>query len=204
MNKEKLSASKLIKQSAMQICYFRKRNEEKPITKHIVDGTEYQKRVSISEYKEMRGCYESEKYLLFFAFDEVFINDDNSITLKEHKNIEGEIPDWYQNYSILQTAIYHQLALMQEKKELYTAKFFQKQGYNCNHIDYNGKTLKSVLSMGEIHIYDVKPKSEQLVQYLLDKADHTYDYEKAKKWDIEHKFKDYEFLSKYIDVRILK
>lgn len=201
--KEKLSMSKLIKQSAMQLCFFRLRNMEKPITKKIIDGTAYQEKVSISEFKEMRGCYETEEYLIFFAFDEVFVDDDN-ITLKEHKNTEGKVEQWYIDSSILQTAVYHQLALMQEKKELYTAKFFQKQGYTCNHIDYNNKTLKSILSMGEQQIFEIMPKSAELVNHFVNKAKHTYDYDSARKWDAEHKFKDYNQLKQFINVKIIK
>jgi hypothetical protein len=197
MEQEKLSIANLMRQSAMQLCYLRKKKQQKQPTQKQYAGVEHQKKVSISEFVEMRGCYSTSKYLLFFSFDEVFVHDD-TVIFKEHKNIKGPIENWYLEYCLLQTAVYQQLAMMQEEKMLYTAKFFQKQGYNCNVINYENKKLRSILSLGEQNFYNVYPNSTELVNYFLRKADASQEYETAKQWDALYKFKDWHQLNKYL------
>lgn len=203
MSKENISVANLMRQSAKQICYFRKRKENKPVTEAQKKGVEWQEKVSISEYREMRGCYETEKHLLFFSVDEVLVNN-TSITFKEHKNIQGPIEDWYKEYCLLQTAVYHQLGLMQEKKELFTAKFFQKQRFTDKYLNYENKEIKSLLSLGEKVFYSVAPKSTELVKYFLRKLEHTYGYEEAEEWDRQFKFKDWKQLNKFVEFKQIK
>ena len=201
--KENISAANLIKQSCKQICYFRKKKEFAKPTQKQQRGIEHQEKVSISEYKEMRGCYETTKHLIFFSFDEVLIHE-NKLILKEHKMVEGSYEDWYEQYSILQTAVYHQLALMQEKKELFTAKFFQKQGYTTKYLNYEDKQLVSILSMGEKKLFSVKPLSTEIVSYFVKKLEASYSYETAEQWDIKYKFKDWQQLNKFVEYRQIK
>ncbi len=186
-----------MKQSAMQICYLRKKKENKPVTKRQLEGVKHQEKVSCSEFKEMRGCLEFREMLIFFSFDEVIVKGDTFI-LKEHKMVEGEYEDWYEQYSILQTAVYHQAALMQPNKELYTAKFLQKQGVQCNYLNYSDKKLRSILSMGEKVFFEVKPNCVELVHFYVRKAIASQEYETAKEWDRLHKFKEWNQLNKYL------
>jgi hypothetical protein len=197
---ENISASDLIKKSAKAICYFRKKRQTFKVTDRMIKGNEAAERKTISELKEMRGSYAIDNILIHYTFDEIQ-KEDNNITLIEHKNIEEDsiVEDWYVNYSILQLAFYYSLLLKNKSKEYYTAKFLRKQGYNTNYIKLsNDNIITAILYIGNDR-YEVKPTAPtKIVNFYIDKANATFEYETAIEWDTKWKFKEYNHFKKNI------
>lgn len=193
-----ISASDLIKKSSKTICYFRNKKANYPVSERMLRGCEEAERKSVSEYKEMRGCYEHPFFLLFYSFDEIIPG--KPVQLIEHKNIEqgSIIEDWYVNSCILQVALYHSLAMKNPCKKYYTAKFFCKQGHETKYLDLAGQPIKSVLKLGNTTYYISVKKPDKIVDFYFEKATTTFEYFTAINWDIKWKFKEWEHLKKYV------
>lgn len=192
-----ISASSVIKKSAMQICYLRTNKITPPPTQMMLDGVEAQLKRSRSEYLEMRGTLEESLYKLYYSFDEVIPG--NPIILKEHKNIKegSEVADWYLHGSVLQVGYYESLLRVNPDRKLVTASFFVDQGNELKTLELN-KPVKSLLQMGEIH-YNVEVSNPQeVVNFFARKITSTFNYQAAKAWDEEYKRKEWEVMSKYI------
>lgn len=194
-----VSASNLVKRSAMQICFFnsnkfKKTNEP---SERIIEGTKSQFKKSKSKYVEMCGCVSINGLNIYFSIDEI-IKKEDSFILKEHKTYDEDSEDWYLKYSIIQAAFYHSLSL--KTKKFNTAKFYQNKGNENNSLTID-KPIKTILEIGS-RKFRIKVKdSSSIINYFVEKAKSTTDYKSAKIWDNEHKFNDWSFLKKHIIVK---
>ena len=191
-----MSLSDLLKQSAMQMCYLRKKNEKKPVTKGQIEGNKVAHAKSESKYMEMRGTYKMfNNLLIHYAFDEIQI-EEKSTLLIEHKNIREDRPIelWYLQSSILQTAVYQAFVRENPSKDLYTATFYVKEGNPKLHLKLNNNYLRSELRMGDDHYSVVANDAKALVEFYCNKALATLNYESAKSWDAQYKHKEFHHL----------
>lgn len=189
----------LIKQSAKQLCYRRLNNIVPPPTPAQIEGEEHQQQCSSSPFREMRGFHDHSHFRVFYSFDEVFINGD-IIVFKEHKNTKEVYDDWFFDYSVIQCAAYLQLANLQPVKTLETATFARKPGEEPRVIDFTGKQLVSILSMGERNFFQISALGTDVVDYFMEKLKTTESYKESGEWDRVHKFKDWLFLHDFIHI----
>lgn len=197
-----MSLSKIMKQSAMQSCYLRKKNQEKTVTQQMIEGNKVAHEKAQSQYLEMRGQYKYQNLIINYSFDEIKVNE-KALTLIEHKNIASgkAVEMWYFESCVLQTAVWK--AFMQENpdKHLQTATFFRREGNPLMELDITNKFLNSELHMGEkvYHVQVLDPK--RLVEFYCMKAMSTFDYESAKKFDRQFKFQEYNYLQDCLSFR---
>lgn len=194
----KISASDLVKRSAMQICYLRNKKLQHKPSAQMMRGVEHQQKKSTSQFIEMRGMVKwNDDFLVYFCVDEV-IEKKNKLIFKEHKNIEGQCEEWYINSSIIQTAFYHALGL--EINHMCTAKFLRKE-YETKYLtNISELSIESLLEMGDNMKFSVYPKdAEKIIAYYKQKAYCTTNYNDAKSWDLKNKFQDWKNLKKYIE-----
>jgi hypothetical protein len=198
-----ISASDLIKKSSKAICYFRKKQKQRTVTERQVNGNINALNKSTSTLLEMRGCYSFDNINIYFTFDEVIPNKSN-YTLIEHKYVENAsiIEDWYRNYSILQVAFYKTLFQYSPKK-LITANFFINEGNPVNEIIID-KPYENILLFGnESYKIDViTPKT--IIDFYKKKSVSTIEYEQAIEWDLQWKFREYDFLKNSIKIKKIK
>jgi len=195
MNGIHLSLSQLLKQTAMQNCYLRKKKQEKPVTEAMVKGNEIAHAKSESKYIEMRGTYHHRHLLIHYAFDEVTVNDVSAMLI-EHKNITSDRPVemWYFESCVLQTAVYQAFAHVNEDKMLQTATFFTDQGNPRLELDITNKYLNSQLQMGDKN-YTVQVRDhKRLVEFYCEKALATFEWDSARAFDAKYRRKEYETL----------
>jgi len=198
------SCADLIKKSAKTICYFRKKKKQQEVTPAMIKGNQMAEKKTISELKEMRGTYNIDNLLIHYTFDEIQ-KKNNKIVLIEHKNIEDEsdVEEWYVNYSLLQVALYRALLEINPSKEYFTAKFFRKEGFNTNYIKIENEKIKSILYIGDKK-YKVKINSaHEIVNFYITKAKATFDYDSAIEWDVKWKFKEWDYLKRYISYKLI-
>ena len=202
MNGIHLSLSQLLKQSAMQTCYLRKKHQEKKVTQEMLDGNQIAHNKSISKYVEMRGTYPYAHLLIHYAFDEVEVND-LSAMLIEHKNNTSDKPIemWYFESCILQTAVYQAFAHVNENKMLQTATFFTNKGNPKLELDLGNLYLNSQLRMGNKHYTVLVTDAKKLVKFYCEKALATFDYDSARAFDDKYKFKEYLALQSCLSFR---
>lgn len=195
MEKIHLSLSALLKQTAMQSCYYRKHKKEKPVTEAMVKGNEIANEKSISKYIEMRGTYEHKNLLIHYAFDEVDINDVSAMLI-EHKNITSDRPVemWYFESCILQTAVYQAFAHVNQNKILQTATFFTEQGNPRLELDLGNSYLNSQLHMGDKHYTVLVKDHKKLVEFYCKKALAIFEWDTAKAFDAQYRRKEYQTL----------
>lgn len=205
-----MSLSDLVKKSAMQICYLRKNQDRVPEpTPEQIAGSEASLAKALSKLVEMRGTYAipnnfGQTILIHYAFDEIVPNERACLFL-ERKNIpQGQTVElWYRNAAILQTAVYQAFAKQNEDKHLETAQYFINQGNPKLEFELGNLYLRSELHLGDI-IYGVTatdPKA--LVDYYIQKAMATMNYDAAKQWDWRHKYKDFDFNHNSLTYRLL-
>lgn len=204
----KVSASKLIKQSAKQIVYFnlkwKRYRQRKPVTDGEKEGSEQQLKVSTSKFIEMRGTYELGNILIFFAFDEIIVNGEDVLII-EHKSMDNnEIEDWYLHYSIIQVAFYSSLA--KDIDDYYTACFLRKT-HKTNYLNLRGKKrcykLIFTHECNTIIEYEIKPIfPEKIIDFYIGKLNSTLNnsYDEAVEWDNLYKRKEWDCLRDFIDV----
>lgn len=198
------SCSDLVKRSAKQICYLRNNAPARPeASPRMLEGNKAAQEQGSPEYKEMRGTYAYKNLLLHYCLDEI-VPATNLFTLIEYKHISGSIvKDWYLESSILQTALYHSLAIENSKKDYYTATFYRKEGNLIAHLLLD-KPLKSLLHMGKNRYWVEPTDTARIVKLFARKAEATLDYSEAQKWDNEFKFREYQKLHKYIKACLIK
>lgn len=200
-----LSLSALLKQSAMQSCYLRKKKKEKPVSEAMVQGNILAHEKSISEYVEMRGTYNHKSFnnfLIHYAFDEIEVNDKSALLI-EHKNITSEKPVemWYFESCVLQTAVYQAFAKVNKNKHLQTATFHIKEGNPKEELELNNLYLRSQLRMGDDVYTVVVTDPIKLVNFYCRKAEAILDYDNARKFDSLYKFKEYKALKECLSFR---
>ena len=201
------SASDLIKQPARQMVFFGLKRQkckdyEKPITEEQAMGTEYQEKISTSEFIEMRGTYNYKDHLIHYSFDE--IKDDGNLIFIEHKNINdlSTLAEWYKQYCILQVAFYQSMATT--VPDFYTASFMRKKGHEIKHISSKDRDKVFILSFGndnEVKRYEIKVSNpEEIIKFYMNKLDHVVDlsYSEASIWGDKYKKKEFNKLQKYI------
>ena len=199
---EHLSLAKLLKQSAMQLCYERKNKIVKPATEAQIKGNEMAHKKSESKFIEMRGTYSFKDMLIHYAFDEVQIEDETA-KLIEHKNITSgtAIEEWYFNSAILQTATYQAFANTNPNKMLQTATFFIEQGMPMMELDLTNLYLTSELRMDNMQYEVLLKESKKIVDFYCYKAQCSFDYNLARVFDDKYKFKEYNYLKDLITIK---
>jgi len=202
MNGIHLSLSQLLKQTAMQTCYYRKNKKEKPVTEQMVKGNEIAHEKSVSKYIEMRGTYEHKHLLIHYAFDEIEVNDVSALLI-EHKNITSEKPVemWYFESCILQTAVYQAFAHVNSNKILQTATFFVNEGNPRIELDLGNRYLNSQLRMGDKSYTVLVKDQKRLVEFYCEKALATFEYDTAKAFDTKYRRKEYQTLMDCLSFR---
>lgn len=200
-----ISASDIIKKSACQILYLRTHPKPQATVRQLV-GNEMADKISVG-FKEMRGIYSIRDIKVFYSFDEIQINDDETCFI-EHKYVENhdEVEDWFFNYSALQIVFYAALHAVNKNKHYETATFMVSKGCTKEVIDlpiFVPDKNKFILQFGG-KTYGITLKNPKaIVKYYLQKVESTRNYRDAQLWDNEHKFKDYEFLYTYFDIQPL-
>lgn len=211
------SASDLIKRSCAQIVYLH--NKQKQIyTDMMQNGTKYQEKI-IDEEKiknqvadELRGCYTysniNEKFInkpilfhIFFCIDMLKNNEFYEIKsiLDENGNNITTYPQWYFNNSLLQCAFYKSLLMNLDTDKLYTPKFRIKEGYKKQCIQINNNA-NYYLKFGDVGLYQIDVLNpEKIIEFYKNKINHIYfyDYDIARKFDYQFKWKEYDFLNQY-------
>lgn len=189
------SASSLIKLSAKAVCYFHTHDRQKKntgVSQKV--GNEFGAKL-VKGMPEMRGAYKFDRHIIYYCFDDVRVS--NIIRLYEFKSVQrGEVADWYLNNSILQTAFYHSLALINQDKEYITAKFYpgKKQRLVIN------KKIRSILIIGSKKYKVVVKNPQEIVRFFERKAVASLNYNSAEEWDHKYKHKEFDTLKKYIKV----
>ena len=202
MNGIHLSLSSLLKQSAMQSCYLRKKKEEKKVTDAMIKGNKIAQDKSISKYIEMRGTYSHRHLLIHYAFDEIEVNEASALLI-EHKNITSGKPVemWYFESCVLQTAVYQAFAKMNETKHLQTATFHVNAGNPKLELDLGNLYLRSQLRMGDDCYTVIVTDPERLVNFYCEKALATFEYDDARAFDKNFKRKEYKTLKECLSFR---
>jgi hypothetical protein len=185
-----LSASDLIKKSAMQIKYLRDHTVEKVVTPSQLEGEQFQntQAIDLEAVQEMRGIYKKNDLMIFFVNDMIL---PNRIIECKSVDLSRETPDWYFESSVLQAAFYKSL-LMNTNGILTTPTFKLNKGYKNTTIKVD-PNIEYQLLFGSVYfsIQITKKQSLKIIQYFVDKAIATYDWNTAKEYDRVHKFKHY-------------
>lgn len=205
MGKINVSAAELIKQTARQWCHLHRNPHMKVAiaTEGQIEGNIAAERRRQSDYIEMRGLFDYEHFNIYYCIDEIQVDGD-ILTFVEHKNLQPgqvSVPQWYLNTAIIQTAVYHSLALYNPHKHYVTATFKQMQGYPEHTLDIGENVIQSVLMMGDrpIHIDVLNPK--KIVSWFLNKLNSAQDYQAATDFDTLYdrkESKDFEYIKQFI------
>lgn len=201
----KHSAADLLKKSAMQIVFLRNR-KERYATKMQEIGNEYQSKVSNDDkYKnkglyaeELRGSYSFDNNVIFFCID--MISDGNFFEIKSIQDKEGNItdeyPEWYLNNSLLQCAFYKSMLILGDNKTLFTPKFRIKEGFEYKAMEVEPTNDYTLLFGDKLKFkVDVK-KPQAIIDFYKNKIEHLENYDTAKEYDNQFKFKDFDVLKK--------
>lgn len=192
------SAADLVKKSAAQIKYLRDK-QERIYNARIARGVQHQKKVveKLQATEELRSLIEIDDIVIFASHD--LLTDDY---IAEIKNVEGEYEDWYLQSSLLQAAFYKAI-LIKSGGFLKTPSFRIKEGYPVIKTKVE-TSISYKLFFGE-EIYEIiDVDTDALINYFLNKAKETYDYDRARAFDYKHKFKHYEELKTYFKVIKIK
>lgn len=209
MNIIQISLADLIKKSAKQICYIRQHQKQYPSN----DNHKYIMNDELKKYYNMRGTYEAVvkvvtngtiedmQFNINYVFDTIEVNDLSSLFI-EQKNITGSIEPWYKQSCLVQTATYLAFAKANKNRILQTAAYAIDSGEPCLKLDIGNKFLRSELRLDKRTAYFVYVGDpEKIIQYYIEKAMHTFNYNDAEKWDAKHKHKDFDFLHSSITYR---
>lgn len=190
------SASDLVKQSAFQIWYLRRKRLRLAPTTSQKKGLEYQREVSTQNHglEEMKGIYIKDDVQISFCND--FINKTGVYEVK-YVDLSRALPDWYFTVSLLQTAFYKSLLMLSDGK-LVTPAFKIKEG--CEKvicmIDPNSNYFL-LFGNKKYQIEVFNPYA--IVNHFLEKARTTLEKEpySAQSHDAMYKHKDYEYLKQW-------
>lgn len=189
------SAKDLCSRSCMQIKMFDLHPELRPIPNiNQENGTNFQHQIALNTKniigEEMRGS---------FIKDDILINFSNDIVcpdkIIEVKSVNREIEDWYFNNSIYQCAVYKAL-LMKSNKKLVTSKFFVDLGNPYIETTVNGDISYYLKFGNELFLIEVN-NADKIVEFIYNKAIASMDWDKAREFDANYKFKEYETLKDY-------
>lgn len=189
------SASSLVKLSAKAVCYYHTHDRQQKntgVSQKV--GNEFGAKL-VKGMPEMRGSYKFNNHIIYYCFDDIRVS--NIIRLYEFKSVQrGEVADWYLNNSILQTAYYHALAVVNPNKDYITAKFYpgRTQKLTIN------KKLRSILIIGDKKYKVVVKNAQEIVKFFERKAVASLNYNSAEVWDAKYKHKEFDALKKYIRV----
>lgn len=186
-----LSASDLVKRSALQIRFLRMKRQS-IITRRMLAGVQYQNQVAVEQKAEDAQEYRTTVQvgdLVIFACHDIITPD----YCMEVKSITpgSNVEDWYLESSLLQTAFYKSL-LMCSDGYVCTPKFRIKEGYNKKTLLID-KNLPYILKMGESSSWEVTTLyPEKIIQYFAEKGKVTFGDElDCRKYDRMHKFKHF-------------
>lgn len=192
-----LSASDLVKRSALQIRYLRIKREQ-ILTRRMLSGIAYQNKVAVElqaeDAQEFRTTLSVDDLTIFACHDIV-----TSDYIMEVKSIEegSKVEDWYIESSLLQTAFYKALLMCSDGK-VFTPKFRIKEGYKrqMKQLDVN---LPYRLKLGNLASYEVNVVSPmELIKYFAEKGRITFlSREECVAYDKIHKFKHVSFCHDY-------
>lgn len=186
------SAKDLCSRSCMQIKMFNEHPELRPkINENIKKGISFQdilaRKFNNLIGQEMRGSFINDNICINFSNDLVC-----SDKIVEVKSVNKEPEEWYFNSSCLQTAIYYAL-LKKSNKKLVTSKFYSDLGNKIvetkvnDNVDYylqfGNKTYK-------VEIINL----QNLINFLLNKANACLYWETAKTFDSNYKHKEFDTL----------
>ena len=195
------SAKDLCSRSCMQIRMFDLHPEKRPIsTINTETGVTYQHQIALTTDnvigEELRGTYINENICINFSND-IVCND----KIIEVKSVNREIEDWYFNSSVLQCAFYKSL-LLKSNKQLITAKFYSDLGNPIikTTVDDN---IKYILYFGEKKYNIIVVNPDSIIEFFINKAKATFDWDSAKEFDSKYKFKEYETLKDYFRFELM-
>lgn len=200
-----ISLSDLIKKSARQLCYLRKNKVIQPATEAQIEGNKIAIERTQSLYAEMRGTFSTDNITIYYAIDEVQVND-KAACLIEHKHIRNmdEVELWYRNASLLQTAVYQAFSKVNKNTLLETATFFVKEGNPKLEIDLKNRYIRSELHFGT-EIYSVLVNNPQdIVNFYIQKSNMINDYDLASDWDKKYKHREFDYLHNHITYRLIQ
>jgi hypothetical protein len=204
-----ISLADLIKKSAKHICYLRQNQKQY----NTNDTHKYTINESLKKYYNMRGTYEAlvkvvqgnsieeVQFNINYVFDTIEVND-LSVLFIEQKNITGAIEPWYKQSCLVQAATYLAFAKGNKNNMLQTAKYAMDSGEPALKLTLGNKFLRSELRLGKREQYFIYMSDpDKIIQYYIEKALHTFNYNDATKWDDKHKHKDFDFLHNSITYR---
>ena len=139
--------------------------------------------------QEMRGCYKTDSFVIFFSNDIVC-----SDYIMEVKSVDKNriVEDWYFNNSIVQCAVYKSLLSVCDGN-LITSKFFVEQGNPCVQTKINDN-IEYYLLFGDNKYLISVTNTDKIIQFISAKALASMDWTEAKKFDTLYKHKEYETL----------
>lgn len=192
-----LSASDLVKRSALQIRFLRLKRQS-IITWRMQHGVVYQNKVAIEQKAEAAQEYRTTVQLgdlIIFACHDIITPN----YLMEVKSITpgSKVEDWYLQSSLLQVAFYKSL-LQISNGYVVTPKFRIKEGYEKNKMLIN-KDTPYLLKMGDLSTWEVNTLNpDEIVSYFREKGEITFKDEwDCKDYDAQHKFKHYDECKKF-------
>lgn len=198
------SAADLVKRSCAQLVYF-KNYKEDVLSQRALNGEEYQSKIVKDESlantvaDEMRGCYSYDDIEIFFCID--MIKNGEFYEIKSIQDDDGnetlEYPEWYLNSSLLQCAFYKSLLMEMNGNKLYTPKFRLKEGYKMSCVEINNNA-NYYLKFGGVGVWKIDVVNPtDIIDFYKNKIAHITDYDDARAFDREFKWKEFEVLKKH-------
>lgn len=200
--KVKFSASALVKQSTAQTFHFLWKRLSRPKTERMIRGEEFQEKVQVDNYPEMRGAFEFDDFIIFFTWDEIVPKKDRYDFIEVKSVQDAYFEEWYVHSSLMQVAFY--AAMSEETKSFHTAKFKINEGFERKSI-YIDESLPRIyhLKFGP-HGYAKVLPNKTLLNHYIDKAsvitecvhhsnegEVSYAYDLAREFDAEFKHKEW-------------
>ena len=201
LNVKSFSAKDLCSRSCMQIRMFDLHPEKRPVpTMNTESGVTHQHQVALNTDdvigEELRGTYINGNICINFSND--IVCKDKII---EVKSVNREVEDWYFNSCVLQCALYKSL-LLKSNKQLITAKFYSDLGNPIvkTTVDDN---IKYILYFGEKKYNIIVVNPDSIIEFFINKAKASFDWDSAKEFDLNYKFKEYETLKNYFRFELM-
>lgn len=191
------SAKQLLTSSCMQLKYLRDNPQKKAeVSVGKLEGVKEQHKM-LSKFnafgEELGGVYKKDDITIFFSNDIVSLDK-----IIEVKTINGKTEDWYFNNSVLQCALYSSFIRLGSTM-LTTSKFFLAEGNPKRSIVVK-RDIDYLLLFGDKLYKVVVTNPKQIVDFFINKAKATFEYETAKVFDKQYKFKEFETLKKYFKI----
>jgi len=192
------SAKDLCSRSCMQIKMFAEHPEVRPQPNgNMNNGVSFQHEIALSTEgligEEMRGYYISDGICINFANDIVCKNK-----IMEVKSLNREAEEWYFNSCVLQCAFYSAL-LHKSNKKLITAKFYSDMGNPVIETTIDNDFMYLLRFGNDTYKIDVTD-NDFIVEFFLNKAKASLEWDTAKEFDKIHKHKEYSELKDYFIV----